>query len=81
MKRRIDALITESGLRIVTMERFVMPETPRTLGEMYKGLPRWATRERFVSDGTFFTEEHHKRERSREGNQSLRSQNLALRRK
>ena len=37
MNRRIDALITESGLRIVMLERFLMPETPRILGEMYKG--------------------------------------------
>ena len=38
MNRRIDALITESGLRIVTLERFVMPETYRVLGEMYRGV-------------------------------------------
>ena len=37
MNRRIDALIAESGLRIITLQRFVMPETPRILGEMYKG--------------------------------------------
>ncbi len=37
MNRRIDALITQSGLRIVTLDRFVMPETPRVLGEMYRG--------------------------------------------
>lgn len=37
MNRRIDDLIRQSGLRIVTLDRFVMPETPRILGEMYRG--------------------------------------------
>lgn len=37
MNRRIDALITQSGLCIVTLDRFIMPETPRVLGEMYRG--------------------------------------------
>ena len=37
MNRHIDDLISRSGLRIVTLDRFVMPETPRILGEMYRG--------------------------------------------
>jgi ubiquinone/menaquinone biosynthesis C-methylase UbiE len=37
MNRHIDNLISRSGLHIVTLDRFVMPETPRILGEMYRG--------------------------------------------
>ena len=37
MNRRIDDLIRRSGLHIVALDRFVMPETPRILGEMYRG--------------------------------------------
>lgn len=38
MNRRIDDLVSRSGLRIRSLDRFVMPETPRILGEMYKGV-------------------------------------------
>lgn len=37
MNRRIDDLIAQSGLRIITLDRFVMPKTPRILAEMYRG--------------------------------------------
>ncbi len=37
MDRPIDALIDQAGLRIIALDRFVMPETPRILGEMYRG--------------------------------------------
>ena len=38
MNRHIDDLIRQSGLQIRTLDRFVMPETPRILGEMYRGV-------------------------------------------
>jgi hypothetical protein len=38
MNRRIDDLVSRSGLRIRSLDRFVMLETPRILGEMYKGV-------------------------------------------
>lgn len=38
MNRRIDDLIRQSGLQITALDRFVMPETPRILGEMYRGV-------------------------------------------
>lgn len=41
MNRRIDDLIRCSGLEINTLDRFVMPETPRILGEMYRGVAGW----------------------------------------
>ncbi|HJT70839.1 MAG TPA: class I SAM-dependent methyltransferase [Terriglobales bacterium] len=37
MDRPIDALMDQVGLRIRTLDRFVMPEAPRVLGEMYRG--------------------------------------------
>ena len=37
MNRQIDHLISGSGLHIVALDRFVMPNTPRILGEMYRG--------------------------------------------
>jgi ubiquinone/menaquinone biosynthesis C-methylase UbiE len=41
MNRAIDDLIRRSGLQISTLDRFVMPETPRILGEMYRGIAGW----------------------------------------
>jgi hypothetical protein len=41
MNRPIDALIRRSGLQINVFDRFVMPETPRILGEMYRGVAGW----------------------------------------
>jgi ubiquinone/menaquinone biosynthesis C-methylase UbiE len=38
MNRHIDDLISHSGLQIRTLDRFLMPETPRILGEMYRGV-------------------------------------------
>ena len=41
MNRPIDDLSRRSGLRISILDRFVMPETPRVLGEMYRGVAGW----------------------------------------
>lgn len=38
LNRRMDQLIRENGWQIVELERFVMPDTPRILGEMYQGI-------------------------------------------
>jgi len=38
MNREIDRLISEAGLQIVALDRFTMPNTPRILGEMYRGV-------------------------------------------
>ena len=38
MNRPIDRLISASGLRIARLERFVMPDAARILGEMYRGV-------------------------------------------
>ncbi len=38
LNRRIDRLIRESGFEITQLEHFLMPETPRLLGEMYRGV-------------------------------------------
>lgn len=40
MNRPIDQLVEAAGLEIVKLERFVMPDTPRMLGEMYRGTAR-----------------------------------------
>lgn len=40
LNRRIDRCIITSGFEIVEVERFVMPRTPRILGEMYRGVAR-----------------------------------------
>ena len=37
MNRAMDVLIQKAGFAIVTMDRFVMTNTPRILGEMYRG--------------------------------------------
>jgi ubiquinone/menaquinone biosynthesis C-methylase UbiE len=42
INRPIDHLIKAAGFEIETLERFVMPKTPRILGEMYKGIARRA---------------------------------------
>jgi ubiquinone/menaquinone biosynthesis C-methylase UbiE len=41
LNRHIDDLISRSGLQIYTLDRFLMPETPRVLGEMYRGVAGW----------------------------------------
>lgn len=41
MNRHIDDLISRSGLKIYALDRFLMPETPRILGEMYRGIAGW----------------------------------------
>jgi ubiquinone/menaquinone biosynthesis C-methylase UbiE len=40
MNRPIDKLISAAGLRITTLDRFVMPDSPRILGEMYRGVAK-----------------------------------------
>ncbi len=40
MNRAMDVLITEAGFEITTLDRFVMPNAPRILGEMYRGVAR-----------------------------------------
>ena len=40
MNRRIDRLIEEAGFEIETLYRFLMPESPRVLAEMYRGVAR-----------------------------------------
>jgi ubiquinone/menaquinone biosynthesis C-methylase UbiE len=40
MNRQIDRLISDSGLQIIALDRFVMPNTPRILGEMYRGVAK-----------------------------------------
>lgn len=37
MNRKIDDLISAAGFEITTMDRFLMPKTPRLLAEMYRG--------------------------------------------
>jgi ubiquinone/menaquinone biosynthesis C-methylase UbiE len=38
--RPIDRIVRESGLDIIDLDRFLMPNTPRFLGEMYMGAAR-----------------------------------------
>lgn len=38
MNRRIDALIKGAGFEIQTLDRFLLPKTPRILAEMYRGV-------------------------------------------
>jgi ubiquinone/menaquinone biosynthesis C-methylase UbiE len=45
MNRQIDRLISEAALQIVALDRFAMPNTPRILGEMYRGVAK-AVKER-----------------------------------
>src|SRR5262245_49771892 len=38
MNRRIDQLIEAAGFGIATLDRYLLPETPRLLAEMYRGV-------------------------------------------
>lgn len=38
MNRAMDVLIQKAGFEIVSLERFVMPNAPRILGETYRGI-------------------------------------------
>lgn len=38
MNRKIDDLIAGAGFEIKTMDRFLLPKTPRLLAEMYRGI-------------------------------------------
>ena len=38
MNRSMDRLITDAGFELVTIERFLMPKTPRVFAEMYRGV-------------------------------------------
>jgi ubiquinone/menaquinone biosynthesis C-methylase UbiE len=40
INRPIDRLVKAAGFEIENLERFVMPKTPRLLGEMYRGVAR-----------------------------------------
>lgn len=40
MNRAIDKLIRAAGLRITKLDRYVMPDTPKMLGEMYRGVAK-----------------------------------------
>jgi SAM-dependent methyltransferase len=40
LNRRIDQLIKDAGLHIVKLDRYLLPDTPRLLGEMYRGVAR-----------------------------------------
>jgi ubiquinone/menaquinone biosynthesis C-methylase UbiE len=38
LNRRIDELISGAGFEITTLDRFLLPKTPRLLAEMYRGV-------------------------------------------
>ena len=40
MNRAMDVLIKKAGFEIIKLDRFVMPNSPRILGEMYRGVAR-----------------------------------------
>ncbi|MBL8186920.1 MAG: class I SAM-dependent methyltransferase [Acidobacteria bacterium] len=40
MNRKIDELIASAGFEITTLDRFLMPKTPRLLAEMYRGIAK-----------------------------------------
>jgi len=40
MNRRIDELIETAGFEITTLDRFLLPKTPRLLAEMYRGVAK-----------------------------------------
>lgn len=40
LNRPIDKLISASGLRITRLDRYVAPDSPRILGEMYRGVAK-----------------------------------------
>ena len=40
MNRKIDDLISAAGFEITSLDRFLMPKSPRILAEMYRGIAR-----------------------------------------
>jgi SAM-dependent methyltransferase len=40
INRKIDELIESAGFEITTLDRFLLPKTPRMLAEMYRGVAR-----------------------------------------
>ena len=40
VNRPIDLMIEAAGFRLAKLERFVLADTPRILGEMYRGVAR-----------------------------------------
>jgi ubiquinone/menaquinone biosynthesis C-methylase UbiE len=40
MDRRIDNLISAAGMQITKLDRLMMPDSPRILGEMYRGVAK-----------------------------------------
>lgn len=42
MNRPVDKLISEAGFRIIKLDRFLMRDAPRVLGEMYRGVAKSA---------------------------------------
>jgi ubiquinone/menaquinone biosynthesis C-methylase UbiE len=38
LNRSIDRLAQEAGFEVIRLERYLMPDTPRVLGEMYRGV-------------------------------------------
>lgn len=40
LNRQIDRLIAHAGFDVIRCDRFLMPETPRIFGEMYKGVAK-----------------------------------------
>ena len=40
MNRPIDRLVKDAGFEIVTLERFLVPDAPRVLSEMYRGVAK-----------------------------------------
>ncbi len=44
MNRAMDRLIQKAGFEIVQLDRFVMANSPRMLGEMYRGIARSSTK-------------------------------------
>jgi len=40
LNRPIDNLVDAAGLRITKLDRYMMPDTPRMLGEMYRGIAK-----------------------------------------
>lgn len=40
LNRRIDQLVVQAGLRLTSLDRFVLPGVPRLGGEMYRGIAK-----------------------------------------
>jgi ubiquinone/menaquinone biosynthesis C-methylase UbiE len=38
LNRQIDQLVKDAGLHIIKLDRYLLPDTPRLLGEMYRGV-------------------------------------------